>query len=172
MKKIILLYILSGLGFGAVKAQAPDPDTTARHFIILASIGNLQEIVSGKLAAQKAVDPAVRAFGKQMIADHSKAQAQLMQLVKAKGINIPPQATGEQVAAPMLEKASGEDFDRVYIHMMAPDHRQTVIMFQNYALGGKDRDVKAFAQQTLPTLKQHLAAITAINDKLKNLSVK
>jgi putative membrane protein len=45
-------------------------------------------------------------------------------------------------------------------------------MFQNYAITGKDPVVKAFAQQMLPTLKAHLAAIKAIDEKYKDLTAK
>lgn len=53
MRKTILFILL---GFGtAAKAQIPqpDPDTTAKHFLIVASIKNLQEVSSGQLAAEK-----------------------------------------------------------------------------------------------------------------------
>ena len=51
MKKAILIFLLS-LGGMAVRAQIPqpDPDTTAKHFLIVASIGNLQEISAAHLA--------------------------------------------------------------------------------------------------------------------------
>ncbi len=46
------------------------------------------------------------------------------------------------------------------------------MMFQDYALTGKDPVVRSFAEQTLPTLKAHLAAINALDVKYKNLAVK
>ena len=55
---------------------------------------------------------------------------------------------------------------------MVSDHRSTVEMFENYATTGKDPDVKAFAQQTLPTLKAHLAAVKALDEKYKQLAAK
>ena len=62
------------------------------------------------------------------------------------------------------------EFDRLYVHAMVPGHRQTLTMFQNYTITGKNPVVKAFADQTIPTLKEHLAAITAIDANLKNES--
>jgi putative membrane protein len=168
MKKIIILLLMTGLARQATMAQAPDPDTTARHFIIMASIGNLQEMSAANLAIQKAVHPGVKMFAQHMMSDHSKAQRQLMQLAKQKGFDIPSQATGGIMPDPMLKNASGRDFDRIYVHMMVTGHRQTVSMFENYALTGKNLSVKAFAQQTLPVLKQHLAAITALDSELKD----
>jgi putative membrane protein len=60
----------------------------------------------------------------------------------------------------------------MYVHMMEPDHRQTVQLFERYALTGKDPEVRAFAQQTLPILKEHLAAITAIDNSMTQASAK
>lgn len=55
----------------------------------------------------------------------------------------------------------------MYVHMMVPDHRQAVQLFGNYALTGKDPDVRAFAQRILPVLKEHLASITTIDNGMK-----
>jgi putative membrane protein len=172
MKKLILLFIISALVTSIALAQAPDPDTTARHFIIMASIGNLQDISTGKLAVEKATRPDVRSFGQMMITDHSNTQAKLMQLANSKGIQLPAEATATPPRDLNLSKTSGDDFDRLYIHSMLAGHGSTVQMFETYATTGKDPDVRAFAQQTLPTLKAHLAAIKAIDEKYKYLTAK
>ncbi len=169
MKKLVILFALTSIAtLNTARAQTQDQDTTAIHFIIQASIGNLQEISAGTLAAQKALKPEVKAFGQHMVADHTKAQTALLQLAKSKGYQVPAQATGPPVPEPMLVKATGKDFDRLYVHMMASGHRQTVLMYQTYAVNGKDPAVKAFAAQTLPVIKEHLATITAIDDQIKD----
>ena len=173
MKKLCLILLLAGcVSAGRVSAQSASQDTATRNFIMHASIANLQEVVSGKLAAQKAADPWVKAFGTRMITDHQKAQDQLMQLVKAGGHQLPPEATGKVVPDAMLQKANGQSFDQLYVHMMVPGHRSTVALFQRYALNGKDPALKTFAQQTLPILKQHLEAITALDEKMKGQHAK
>lgn len=161
---LILLIILGSL---SAKAQIPqpDPDTTAKHFVIVASIGNLQEAGAGQLAAQKAKRADVRAFAQMMIKDHGKAEQELMQLVKGKRFDLPAAATGGIQPDPALKNA-GDNFDYLYVHAMVNGHRNTVETFENYATTGKDPDVRAFAQRTLPTLKAHLAAIKAIDDQL------
>jgi putative membrane protein len=155
-------------GFQTITAQDKSNDTTARYFIIQASIGNLQEVAIGHLAAGKAMSPEVKAFANRMVTDHSKAEAQLMRLIKTRGFQIPPVATDSPVEDMMLKNTDPKDFDRMYVHMMVPDHRSTVQLFEKYALTGKDPDVKAFAQQTLPTLKEHLAAIVAIDNRMSD----
>lgn len=158
------------LSFGAltVKAQIPqpDPDTTALHFLIVASIGNLQEISASRQAIQKAKSADVRSFGEMMVKDHGDAEQKLLALAKSRGYNLPPAATGG-IQPDLNLKNAGEDFDRLYVHAMVVNHTNTVETFKNYATTGKDPAVKAFAQQTLPTLKAHLAKIKAIDSQFK-----
>jgi putative membrane protein len=168
MKNVKLLLLLLA-GTLAAHAQAPDPDTTARHFLIMASLGNLQEVNAGTLAAQKADKADIQAFGAMMVTDHTKLEQQLLQLADDGDYDLPPAATEKPVKDPHLVKADGADFDRMYIHSMAAGHRSTVMMFQNYAITGKSPAVKAFAAQALPMLKEHLAAIEALDKKYADL---
>lgn len=173
MRTSNLLFVLAGLIAPlALSAQDKSSDTTARYFIIQASIGNLQEIAMGRLAVQQATDPQVKAFAQRMIDDHGKAEAKLMELVRSRGFQIPQEATDPPAEDRMLKNTPAKDFDREYVHMMVPGHRQTAALFEKYALTGKDPDVKAFAQQTLPVIKQHLAAIMAIDNGMKDATAR
>lgn len=106
-----------------------------------------------------------------MVMDHRKAEQELMQLAKRKGYSLPPEATGG-IEPDLQLKNAGNSFDATYIHAMLAGHNNTVQMFETYATTGKDPDVRAFARQALPTLKAHLAAIKAINEKYKDLATK
>jgi putative membrane protein len=101
-----------------------------------------------------------------MVKDHWTAEQQLLQLAKKKGINLPAAATGG-IKPDLNLKNAGNNFDKLYVHAMVSDHSNTVLTFENYATTGKDRDVQAFARQMLPALKAHLAAIKAIEEKMK-----
>jgi putative membrane protein len=166
MKKIVFISILC---FGGLAAKAqipqPDPDTTAKHFLIVTSIGNLQEASAGQLAMQKAKRADVRSFGHMMVKDHGDAEQQLLALAKRRDIHLPPAATGG--IKPDLLLLNAKDFDSAYVHAMSAGHGNTVQMFENYATTGKDPAVRAWAQQMLPTLKMHLEHIKAIEKQLK-----
>jgi len=163
-----MLFVLGHL---VSKAQIPqpDPDTTAKHFLIVASIGNLQEVSSGQLAAKKGKSADVRSFGQMMVKDHGQAEQQLLQLAKSKGITLPPAATGG-IQPDLNLKNAGGDFDQLYVHAMVSGHRNTVETFQVYATTGKDPQVRAFAQELLPTLKQHLEMVTAIDKQINKVT--
>jgi putative membrane protein len=166
MKKAIIITLLS-LGGLAVKAQTTSADTAATHFLAASSIGNLQEISAARIAEQKSKLADVRSFARMMVKDHGEAQQRLIALAKSKGYNLPEAATGGIKPDPALVKAK-DSFDKLYVHAMVVNHTSTVKKFENYAITGKDPDVRAFAQQTLPVLKEHLAAIKAIDNHLKN----
>lgn len=166
----MLVFIFGVVYSPGANAQDKSNDTTARYFIIQASIGNLQEIQIAKLALQKSTNSEIKAFANKMIADHGQAETQLLQIIKTRNFQIPPEATDTPVDDLMLKNLSSKEFDRMYVHMMVPDHRETVQLFDKYALTGKDPDVNAFAKQTLPKLKEHLANITAIENKMNKMT--
>jgi putative membrane protein len=154
MKRIALFFTLTIFSILNIRAQDRSNDTTARYFIIQASIGNLQEIQIAKLALQRSTNSEIKTFANRMITDHSHVQSQLTQLIRSRNFQIPPEATNTPVDDLILKNMSAKDFDRMYVHMMVPDHRQTVHLFEVYALTGKDPDVSFFAKQNLPLLKR------------------
>jgi putative membrane protein len=167
MKKTIAITTIVLAGFSA-KAQIPqpDPDTTAKHFLVVASIKNLQEVNSGQLASQKASRPEVKSFGQMMIKDHGDAEQKLLALAKSQGISLPANSTGG-IQPDLLLKNAGSNFDKLYVHGMVAGHGNTVQVFENYATTGKNPAIKVFAQQMLPVIKRHLAEIKAIDRQIK-----
>ena len=171
--KTTILTMFIGMFCLCAEAQIPqpDPDTTAKHFITVASIGNLQEVSAGQLAVDKAKHADVRSFGQMMIMDHRQSEEQLRQLATRKGYSIPREAAGG-IQPDLNLKNATDNFDAMYIHAMLSGHGNTVQMFETYATTGNDPEVRAFAKQMLPTLKTHLAAIKALDEKYKTLTAK
>ena len=66
-----------------------------------------------------------------------------------------------------LQKLYGEAFDRAYMRSMVQDHKKDVIEFQKEANQGSDTNVKQFAQNTLPTLQDHLKTAQDVAGKAK-----
>ncbi|SDE97238.1 putative membrane protein [Mucilaginibacter pineti] len=158
MKKLMTFLLLAGcLQLTPALAQK-SADTASANFVQKAAKGGMMEVASGKLAAAKAANSQVRDFGQRMVRDHSKANAQLKKVAASKNINLPAPPPDD----PMLNQAKGADFDRSYVQMMVKDHEEDVAMFQKAADTSTDPQVKAFAAQTLPVLKQHLVIIKKI----------
>jgi putative membrane protein len=129
-----------------------------RQFIMKAGEGGKAEVELGQLAKDKASSQSVKEFGQRMVDDHTKANRQLEALAGQKGITLPDKLDAKHRALKSrLEKLSGSEFDRAYMHEMVQDHTKDVAEFQRESSAAKDPDVKSFASETLPTLKQHLS---------------
>jgi putative membrane protein len=134
-----------------------------RDFLMDAAIGGLMEVELGHVAAQKGTSDAVKQFGQRMVDDHSKANSELMTLASSKGITLPTtldEKHKERVTK--LSSMSGAEFDRAYSKLMLSDHRKDVSEFEKESTKGTDADLKTFATNTLPTLKEHLQLAGAL----------
>jgi putative membrane protein len=149
----VLLATASGV------AAAADTGLTAgdRDFINKAAQGNLMEVQAGKLASQRALDPAVKSFADKMVSDHSAANDTLKSLADSKQMPLADTVSPEEHAAlGKLEGLNGTEFDKTYSQMMVKDHTTDISEFEKAFKKANDPDVKAYAQQTLPTLRHHL----------------
>jgi putative membrane protein len=154
---------MSSTSSGTSSAKLAPAD---RQFVKKAAEGGLAEVELGKLASEKADSPDVKQFGQRMVDDHSKANDQLKQVASEKGITIPDKlSTKDAATKARLEKLSGKAFDRAYMRDMVTDHTKDVSEFRMESKNAKDPDVKNFASQTLPTLKDHLKEAKSIAPK-------
>jgi putative membrane protein len=138
-----------------------DPD---KKFMQDAARAGRAEVEAGKLASSKGSNDAVKKFGQQMAADHGKNNDELSQIAKSKGVTLPdaPDAA-HQRALKKLQSASGSDFDASYSKQAGiKDHEAAKKLFSNEAKNGRDADLKAFAQKTLPTIDHHLEMARAL----------
>jgi len=141
---------------------------TAERFVMIASSSGLAEVAFGKMAANKAAADDVKRFGQQMVEDHTKADKQLKQIAENKQIPFARSMDRKhQEMERRLSSLSGAAFDREYIMSQMKDHQDAVALFTKMAELGTDSELKAFAVQTLPTLKEHLEMVKKLADKVK-----
>jgi len=62
---------------------------TTAQFLQQAAIAGMKEVLTGKIAADKANDKKVKAFGQMMVDDHTKANEELRGLAKLKKVDLP-----------------------------------------------------------------------------------
>ena len=150
------------------KEATGNPD---KFFMAMASQVNASEIAAGRLATQRASSPQVKQYGQRMIDDHTKAQQELTQLAKQKGVTLPnrPDEMHVMMAAHLAE-LQGAQFDREYISGMTGDHAKVVSMFQDKAKLAMDPDVRAWAERMVPVLEEHLRTAREIGRSLGGAS--
>jgi putative membrane protein len=158
--KSLLICISLLAAPAALFAADKSPDAS---FYKKAAEGGISEVEQGRLAQEKGSSQAVKDFGAMMVKDHSAANDKLKAVASAKGIDLPTSSSVTQMATKAkLEVLSGDTFDKSYIKGMVKDHEEDIKEFQQESREGQDPDAKAFAIQTLPTLRSHLKKIRSI----------
>src|ERR1700754_624503 len=155
MRKLVCLLIAVCLA-GAACAESTRSSAADTDFVRKASSGNLTEIALGKLAADQASSDDVKTYAARMVTDHTKASEQLGKLAGSKGIQI---ATAPDVAQQQdidrLKGLDGAAFDRAYSDLMVKSHKLTAGLYELEASKGEDTEIRAFAHDTLPLLREH-----------------
>jgi len=64
-----------------------------------------------------------------------------------------------------IKSASDENFDSVYVDEQKAAHDEAVGLFANATKTVEDAKLKAFAEKTLPTLKEHQEHVKHLNPK-------
>jgi putative membrane protein len=142
---------------GLAIAQSNKLNATDKQFLKMAADANMMEAHLGQMAQAQASEETVRNFGKMLDQDHTKSYSQLQQVANKdgesipKGINIRQDKSVEQ-----LMHLKGPSFDRSFVRHEIQDHEKTIAEFKREAQRGEDPDLKSYAQQTLPVLKNHL----------------
>ncbi len=155
--KIAVVSALMAATAGIATAADTGLTPSDRDFLNKAAQGSMMEVAAGKLAARRALDPAVKTFGEKMVSDHTAAGDMLKSLAASKQTPLLDSVSAEeQTALGKLEGLNGTEFDQVYSQMMVKDHVADISDFEKEAKKGQDADVKAYAEQTLPTLRHHL----------------
>jgi putative membrane protein len=157
MKSTVFALLLS-LPMFALAASNPDAS-----FYKKAAEGGIAEVDAGHLAQDKGNSQQVKDFGAMMVKDHSAANEKLQALASSKNISLPTTPSVSQMATrAKLDVLSGDTFDKSYVKGQISAHRQTIALFRKEISSGQDADAKAFASETLPTVRAHLKAIRAI----------
>jgi putative membrane protein len=160
----IALLMTVALSAQAPAAQAPSAQPKAgpslsandRTFVMTAGQGGYAEVEIGNLAVKKATNPAVKGLAEHLVKDHSANNEELKTLASAKGVIVASTLDKEhQQLDTRLQKLEGAAFDRDYASAMVNGHKKMIGLFEQ-ASKSKDPEIRAFAEKTLPTLREHL----------------
>jgi putative membrane protein len=141
-------------GVDSVLGIAP----STADFVKEVATSDMFEIASNKLAEDKGNAPE-KTFASEMVADHTKTSTELKGLVGSGKVKADlPDAldSSHQSQLDKLKGASGKDFSSDFDSDQVSAHKDAVSLFERYAKGGDNADLKDWAGKTLPTLQHHL----------------
>jgi putative membrane protein len=138
-----------------------------REFAMKAAQGGMMEVELGKLAQSNAQDEQVKSFGERMVKDHSAANDKLKQIASSHGIQLPTTPGEHQKTIDKMKSLKGAQFDTGYMTNMVSDHQKDIKEFEKEAKSGHG-DLKQFASDTLPTLREHLSLAQSTKSAVMN----
>ena len=151
----IALAVLPLAGIAWAQDTLPRADAA---FMKRAAESGLAEVEASRLAVRKANNTQVKGFATQMVDDHGKANDELKALAASKNVTLPTEpSVADKAKLNALAGREGASFDKHYADGFGVKaHEDTVRLFEKQAKDGKDAEVKAWAEKTLPTLRHHL----------------
>jgi putative membrane protein len=126
------------------------------------------EIQLAQLASERAANPEVKAFAQTMVKDHQMAADALKEAATAANVQITPATELDNDHKDLqgdLSKLTGREFDKKYIDAMVDEHQEAVNELEKKS-DADNMQVRQWASNTLPKVRQHLEHARQIQEKL------
>lgn len=139
----------------ALTATAAFAQSAPQAFVDKAASGGLYEIQSSEMVLEaEGLAPEIREFAEQMIADHTKAAADLAKAAGMSGLEVPT-APQPKEAKKLEQLAAADDMQALYLTQQNLAHNDAVVLHRSYAAAGTDDALKSYAEAALPVLEEH-----------------
>jgi putative membrane protein len=160
---LVCLAAAALMGIAAIPAHA-DLNNAERSFIEQAASKGMAAVQTAQLAQQRSSSPQVKQFANRIVADHTQANVELLQIAQDQNMTLPEQPSArDESAYRRLSGLNGAAFDQAYAQAEVSDNQQNIALFRKEAQSGQDPALKSFAQKTLPLLVQHLQLAQSLN---------
>ncbi len=147
----------------APTTRAIRADAATQNFVDKVWNINSFEIEAGREAQNKANIQEFLDYARMIVRDHVKAGSELNALLGQNGLNAPDTLDSEHKnLLQQLSSVTGARFEEQFRKQQVSGHEKAIRLFQNYAKNGQNQALKTWAQNTLPTLEQHLRDAKAL----------
>jgi putative membrane protein len=159
------LILFVALGGTIAHGQTADVSTSRSalsaadtYFASQTSLGTPFQVDSGRLAQTKGTTEAIRSYAQLMVSSHITVNNALKAILEHKAPLPPPTLLQAAYATIIwsLQRESGQTFDAAYVKGQVEYQKGNAALYQYEIASGSDPDLKAFAQQTLPKIQDHL----------------
>lgn len=145
---------------------------TDGQILAFASAANKGEIEEGKLAESKATNPKVKAFARQLVADHTAMQSQGNSFAKKN--NITPDSTKNDVQdlqksakddmQDLQSKTNGKDWDEDFVEKEIDGHKKVLQKLQDAQNATSNAQLKDLLTKAAQKVQSHLDKAQALKD--------
>ena len=151
-------------GAGGNKKTTQDED-----FVHKAIASGIMEVKISEHAEKHGEREEVKSLAQHLAKDHARLNKDLLE--KAKNLKQAVLVGLEKERKEKIDrltKLQGADLDREYMKQVVDGHQASIKLYEIQAQSGADADLKSFARDTLPALREHLKKAQSVAEKLKN----
>jgi putative membrane protein len=154
--------LLLSAALAASPAAAQQSKSLASDSVFIQTAGSmgLLQVKLGKLAEKKASAPSVVEFGRQMVADYSKANETFAAAAKQAAFPSPVLIRQDQQVFDQFNGLGRSSFDKAYMAEMLKQHGDALRLFQDEAKNGRVQSLKQLASNMLPDIQERLNVAT------------
>ncbi len=164
--RVRALLAASSLAVAAASfAQSPEPllsrsRTEDAEFVEATAADLLMDVELGRLAARRATRLPLRELGQAIEGASLRSHVELKAIAAQKKLELPVEPRPEQkTTIAELATMSGKAFDDAFLRAMAGARAEALDLYTREADSWGDPDVKAWAEKTIPVLKEHQARV-------------
>jgi putative membrane protein len=134
------------------------------------------EIALGKLAAKKATNAKVKAYGQEMVKDHQAMMTEMHGLMSKLNAKVDSTwddaksiaSDGTDKLKELTDKAAGADWDKNYIENQIDTHQRVLSKLTDAAKNNTDKTVTDALAKATSKVQEHLTKAQTINESLKS----
>lgn len=170
--RVMFSFVFGGLMLVAPATLCAQQPNDAQIAAIVVTANHV-DIDAGKLAESKATNPEVKAFGRQMVTDHTGVNKQATDLVTKLGVQPEDNATAQSLKSggadnvKALSALSGAAFDKAYVDHEVAYHQQVLdAVDQTLIPSAQNAELKALLVKVRPAFLAHLTHAKALQGSL------
>jgi putative membrane protein len=171
-REALVLAASGAFAQGAAPAATGPTDAQIAHIVVTA---NQVDIDAGKLAESKGTNKDVKAFGKQMVTDHTGVNKQAVALVTKLKVTREGNSTSQSLKSggeenvKHLKTLKGAEFDKAYIDHEVAYHEQVLDAIDKTLIpNAKNEELKALIVKVRPAFVGHLEHAKKVQASLKS----
>lgn len=134
------------------------PGPVDTYFVTQTSLGTLFQVDAGRVAEAESTNRAIRDYADLMVTSHIAVNNALEAILKNRSATPPPTLLEAAYATMIstLKNEQGRTLDDDYVRGQVNYQYANAALYKYEIANGTDPDLKAFAQQTLPKIDDHL----------------
>lgn len=138
-------------------SMTPDAAISDGDYANKMAMGDMYEITSSNLVAERSDSADVEALAKTIIADHTASTAELLEILGKTGASMSNKLDDKhQALVDALTPLKGAAFDKAYLDQQVAAHQEGLALNQQYASTGGNAEMKRLADKVIPKIQMHL----------------